>query len=313
LFSKSPVRIKDIAIIDGIRNNQLTGFGLVTGLQGKGDTKTFKLTQKMLNNLALNHGFDIKEIDINSKNVATVLVTCNLNGFSREGDFVDVTVSSIGDAKSLEGGILMQTALKAADGNIYAVAQGRLIAGTKEQNAQNTASIPNGAIIEKSIISNFIKDNKINIILKYPDFVTANQVKEQILSINSELQIKAIDAGLIEVTLGEEELKNPVDFIAKIEVLTVTPDQSASVVIDKKTGVIVFGEDIIIQPCSVSTTFTQVKIGEQKKNPNIELKSQTVGDLVKLLNESGLKSDEIITIIEAIHKIGAINAKIILL
>ncbi len=312
-FSKTPVRIKDISSIEGIRDNQLMGFGLVTGLMGRGDSRTFKLTHKMLQNLALNHGFDITENDINGKNVAAVLVTCTIDGFSREGDRVDVTVSSIGDAKSLEGGILLQSPLSATDGNIYAVAQGRIIAGSKTENADNTGGIPDGAIIEKNVISNFITDNRINIVLKYPDFVTASQVSEQILKMNPKLKVDAVDAGLIQVTLGEEELKNPVDFIAKLEVLTVTPDSTAKVVIDKKTGIIVFGEDIVIQPCSVSTSFAQVKVGETGGNPNFEVKTQTVGDLVKLLNESGLKTDEIITVIEAIHKLGAINAKLIVL
>ena len=226
---------------------------------------------------------------------------------------IDISISSIGDAKSLEGGILLQTSLKGADGIIYAVAQGRILAGNKSQNAETTASIPDGAIIERNISTNFISDDKINIILKYPDFVTASQIVETIKSINSNLTIQAIDAGLVEISLTEEEKKNPVDFIAKLEVLTITPDYVSTVVIDKKTGLIVVGEDIVIQDCSITTPYVQVKVGSSTKKQNIEIKGQTVGELVKLLNETGLNNNEIISLIESIHKIGAINSRLILL
>lgn len=313
LFAKNPVRIKDIAIIDGLKDNQLMGFGLVTGLSGRGDSKSFKMTQKMLQNLALNHGFNIDQSELASKNIAAVLVTSTIGAFSRKGDAIDVTISSIGDAKSIEGGILLQTALKGADDNIYAVAQGRIIAGKTEQSTQLSATIPDGAIIENDIVSTFVNDSKIRIILKYPDFVTANQVKESVLGLNSNLLVNAVDAGMVEVTLGEDEKKNPVEFLSKLEVLTVTPDYPSSVVIDKKTGIIVVGEDIVIQDCSVTTPFAQVKVGTDKKKINFEIKGQTVGELVKILDEAGLKNDEIISMIEAIHKIGAINAKLIIL
>ncbi len=314
IFSKTPVRIKDIAVIQGLRENQLMGFGLVTGLQGRGDSKAFKMTQKMMQNLASNHGFNIDINDLNSKNIAAVIVSTTVGPFTREGDSIDITLSSIGDAKSLEGGILLQTSLRASDGNVYAVAQGRIITGNKNQNSLNSGTIPEGGIIERNIISNIIKENKINIILKYPDFVTASQIKEKVLELNPELQVNAVDAGLVEIILKEEEQKNIVDFIAKLEILTVNPDYISTVVINKKTGIIVFGEDIIIQDCSINTSFAQIKIGSENNNKNsFELKSQTIGELVKTLNEIGLNTDEIIALIESIHKIGAINAKLIIL
>jgi flagellar P-ring protein FlgI len=312
--AKNPVRIKDIAVIQGIRDNQLMGFGLVTGLQGKGDSGTFKLTQKMLLNLSANYGFDIKETDIKSKNIAAVLVIGTIGGFSRKGDVVSVTISSIGDAKSLSGGVLLQTALKAADGNVYAVAQGRIIAGTKDQNSETSASIPQGAIVERDVISSFTDGNKINIILKYPDFVTANAVKEAVSGINSNLQVNAVDAGMVEVVLGDDEKKNPVDFISKLEVLTITPDTIAMVIIDKKSGVIVSGSDVIIQECTVSIPSVSVKVKSLSGSKNnYQFSNQSVGDLVKLLNDSGLDTNEIISLLEAIQRAGAINAKLILL
>jgi len=313
--AKNPVRIKDIAVIQGTRDNQLMGVGLVTGLLGKGDSGTFKLTQKMLLNLTSNYGFDIKEDEIKSKNVAAVLVTANIGPFVRKGDLVGITISSMGDAKSLSGGTLLQTALKGADGNVYAVAQGRIIAGNKEQNSETSASIPEGAIIERDVISTFTDGNKLNIVLKFPDFVTANAVKEAVSGINPDLQVVAKDAGMIEVTLGEEEKKNPVDFISKLEVLTVTPDSIAVVVIDKKTGVIVSGGDVQIQECTVSTPSAQVKVGTQQseKKSSFAVKNQNVGELVKILNDTGLEINEIIALLEAIYKAGAINARLIIL
>ncbi|MBN2546143.1 MAG: flagellar basal body P-ring protein FlgI [Spirochaetes bacterium] len=311
IYSKVPVRIKDISNIEGIRENQLMGFGLVTGLQGTGDSKSFKLTKNMLKNLALNHGYNITESDIESKNIAAVLVTSKIAPFQRIGDTLNVSISSIGDCRSLEGGILLQTALRGADNIIYAVAQGKILAGTRSQNALTNASIPDGAIIEKNIISEYLIDNKINLILKYPDFTTANQIREQILTQNSNLQVNILDPGKVEITLTDEELRNPIDFISKFEVLTITPDYGSTVVIDKKTGIIVAGENLIIQECSISTPFAQVNI-RNKKN-NFQIFSQTVQDLVKLLNESGLNTDEIISILEGVHKIGALNGKLLIL
>ena len=313
--AKEAVRIKDLAVIQGIKENQLMGFGLVTGLQGQGDSKNFVLTRKMLTTLAENYGFQVAEEDIKSKNVAAVLVTANLGGFTRIGDSLDVTISSIGDAKSLSGGILLLTALKAANGDVYAVAQGRIIAGNRSQKSETSGSIPRGAIIEKEVVSSFMEGNKLSIILKNPDFSTANLIREAILTLNQELAVTAKDPGLVEVELGQAEQENPVLFISQLELLTVIPDYAAVVIIDKKTGVIVTGSDVIIQECTVSTPSAEVRVGSagsSKKN-NIAVESKTVGELVSLLNQAELKTDEIIALLEAIQKIGAMNAKLIIL
>ena len=314
LYSKSPVRVKDITVIQGLRENQLMGFGLVTGLQGRGDSRSFKLTQKMVSNLISNFGLSITEADVKSKNVAAVMVTAKIGAFSRRGELVDITISSIGDAKSLEGGVLLQTALKGADNNIYAVAQGRIFSGSKELKMETTASIPGGALIERDVISDFFNGDKINLVLRIPDFVTANLIREQILSINENLVVNSIDAGLIEINLTEEEKENPIDFIAKLELLTVVPDYSALVIIDKKSGVIVTGGDVVIQECAVSIPQVQVNVGRNSQRKNsIEVTSSTVGELVKLLNDTGLNSNEIISLLEAIHRVGALGAKLIIM
>jgi flagellar P-ring protein precursor FlgI len=181
IFAADAVRIKDIVTICGIRENQLTGIGLVVGLAGKGDSDKFGLTSKMLHNLTENYGFSLSEDDLKSKNVAAVMVTAKVSGFLRSGDSVNVTLSSIGDAKSLEGGILLQTALKGADGKIYAAAGGRLITGKKGSGTESTGSIPNGALVEQNIVSDFINDGKLSLSLKQPDFTTANAIKTAIV------------------------------------------------------------------------------------------------------------------------------------
>lgn len=316
LHAKNPVRIKDIASFQGIKENQLMGFGLVTGLQGKGDSKEFGLTRKMLLNLAANHGFNLSEEDIASKNVAAVLVTARIGGFVRIGDSVDITISSIGDAKSLEGGILLQTALKAPNGQVFAVGQGRIIAGTQQMSSRTSASIPQGAVVEKELVSEFVKDNKIFIVLRNPDFSTANLIAEAVLGFNSELKVAAKDPGLIEIELGPEEQKNPVFFISQLEVLTVVPDHAAVVIIDKKTGVIVSGSDVVIQECSVSTPSASVNVSSRNKSQkkdNFSITSTTVGELVTVLNGAKLKNHEIVALLEAIHAAGALNAKLIIL
>jgi len=313
LFPKNPVKIKNLVNIEGLRENQIMGFGLVAGLDGRGDSKSFNLTKKMFSNLISNHGYSITENDLKSKNIAAVMVTANLGAFSRAGDYLDVTVSSIGDSKSIEGGVLLQTALKGSDGLTYAAAQGKVIAGNKKENSIAVASIPAGAIIEKELISDFIVNNKIRIVLKYPDFVTATQIASEIQKISNTLSVKALDAALVEITLTENELKNPIEFIAKFSALTVTPDFTSAVVVDKKSGIIVIGEDIVIQNCVVSTPFAQINVGGGQKSKNFEIKSQTTGELVKLLNDVGLNNNEIISILESLHKMGAINAKILIL
>jgi flagellar P-ring protein FlgI len=315
LFSKTPVKIKNLISIEGLRENQIMGYGLVAGLDGRGDSKSFNLTKKMLLNLTANSGFDVSEDDLKSKNVAAVLITAKIGPFSRPGDLIDISVSSIGDAKSLEGGVLLQAPLKGADGATYAAAAGKIIAGSKTQNASATGSIPNGGIIEKELLSDFITANKLRLILKYPDFMTADQIAAAISKSSPGTQAKAVDSSLIEVSLGEEEVKNPVAFIAKFETLAVTPDFAASLVIDKKSGIIVIGEEIIIQNCMVATPSAQLTVGggQQQKGKNFEIKSQTVGELVKILNDVGLNSNEIISIVESLSKIGALNAKIIIL
>ena len=323
LFAAS-VRIKDIVTIQGLQDNQLMGIGLVTGLGGNGDSKSFRLTQTMIANLAANFGFDINEEDVQSKNVAAVMVTANIGPFTRRGENVDVTLSSLGDAKSLDGGILLQTALQGANKNVYAVAQGRILSanGAGGNKGDATASIPAGAIIERDVISNYISDDKISLVLRIPDFETANLVAQAVKGINDKLDVKCVDAGLVEIALTDEEKDNPTDFITKLQTLTIEPAGQAIVVIDKKSGIIVSGSNVVIQQCAVSVPAAQAsgygggyanRQQKSAKNHTLEIQSSTVGEFVQMLNSSGLTTQEIIGMIEAVARAGAINGKIVIM
>ncbi|MCH5150040.1 MAG: flagellar basal body P-ring protein FlgI [Spirochaetales bacterium] len=309
-FAADAVRIKDLVTICGIRENQLTGIGLVVGLSGKGDSDKFGFTRKMLHNFTENYGFSLSEDDLKSKNVAVVTVNAKVSGFLRVGDSANVTLSSIGDAKSLEGGILLQTALKGADGKIYAAASGRLIAGKKGSGAETTGTIPSGALIEQDIVSDFITDGKLSLSLKQPDFTTANAIKTAITDMNGNVTAQSVDAGLIEITLDEESRKDPISFLSQLELLTITPDFSATVIIDKKSGMIVSGGNIVIQECSVSVGSLSVNVGK-KNDSSFKIRATTVDELVAMLNQTKISTDEIVALIEAIYQIGALNAKLI--
>lgn len=310
-YGKTSIKLKDLITIEGLKENQVMGFGLVVALQGTGDSKNFKMTKEMLKNLATNNGFNITEKEIESKNVAAVMVTAILNPFSRIGEKINVSVSSIGDCKSLEGGYLLQTALKGADDVIYAVAQGKLITGKRGLDSTLYATIPGGGIIEKEVISNFIFNNKISLILKYPDFTTITKIKDEVKKIRNDLIINIIDPSKIEIELTEEELRNPAEFIAKIESIMIEPDEQAVVIIDKKSGTIVAGGNVIIQECLITVGNIQVNVKKQKNNLFFE--SQNIKNFVDFLNNSGLTGEEIISVLESLDKAGLLYGKLIIL
>ena len=201
---------------------------------------------------------------------------------------------------------------------IYAVAQGRLLTGTKAQGTESTGSIPGGAIVEQNIISNFIQNNTIRLIIKNADFTTANMIKEAIIGLNPEFKVNASDSGIVEIILDEVSAKDPVNIISQIEVLTVTPDFTNAVVIDKKTGVIVTGGGVIIQECTVSTASLSLSVNKKKnanepKKNSMKITATTVDELVNVLNQTGIPVNEITALLEAIHRTGALNAKLIIL
>ena len=313
------VRIKDIATLRGVRGNQILGLGLVTGLNGKGDSSTSSLLRSSLSSLVASFGVSVAPQDIRSKNAAVVMVNAELPPFSRAGDRIDVTVSSIGDARDLDGGILLQSNLQAANGQIYAVAQGRVMTTQDQNGAKTVGAISAGAIVEKEVVSQYLDNNVVSILLRNPDFVTASAVQKAIEAAFSGIKVTSRDASLIEVQLPQANIANPVGFLAQLEALTVTPDSDGRVVINASGGVIVMGEKVRIGKVAVSYRTANVTVGAVSQGasgtPDVFVigDTTTVDDFVSALKAVGLKADVIIGVLQAVEKAGALFGSLIVM
>jgi flagellar P-ring protein precursor FlgI len=312
------VRIKDIATVRGIRGNQVLGLGLVTGLNGKGDSSTSPLLRSSLSSLVSSFGVSIAPQDIRSKNAAVVMVSAELPPFSRVGDRIDITVSSIGDARDLDGGILLQANLQAANGQTYAVAQGRVMTTQEPNGSKTVGTISQGAIVEKEVVSQFLENNVVSIILRNPDFVTASAVQKAIGAAFSGITVTSKDASLIDVQLPEASRANPVGFLAQLEALTVTPDSDGRVVINAASGVIVMGEKVRIGKVAVSYRTARVSVGfssSASAPPDMFIigETTTVDDFVSALKAVGLKADVIIGVLQAVEKAGALFGNLVIM
>lgn len=264
-------RLKDLGRIEGWRDNQLVGYGLVTGLAGTGDSLRNKTTRQSLANLLTQFDLSITSDQVQSRNVAAVMVTATLPAVANVGDKVDIAVTSIGDARSLLGGILLMTPLKAADGKIYALAQGALsIGGYKydlngnvvQKNHPTVGSVPNGANIEVEVDANVLHDNhKLRYILAEPDYTTANRVAEAVNQQFGQNTATALDGSKIEITLPDTYRPNRlVAFLTKLESLTIEPDKRAVVVVNERTGVVVAGGDVRISKVTITHGDLKVSI-----------------------------------------------------
>ena len=298
-----PVRIKDIAHVLEARDNQLVGFGLVVGLKHTGDSLQTGFTKQALTSLLSRMGVIPTDTDFKSRNVAAVMVTANIPPFLKPGQKIDVSVSSVGDASSLKGGVLLQTPLMGADGAVYAVAQGNLsmnegLVGSENPSNMNLtgAYLPSGGLVEKEIPIAF-DEKKITVVLDRPDFTTATRLADSIKRLNYDA--KAVDAASVIVPIFKGE--DPVEIIAKIETLPVVPDVVAKVIINEKTGMVVIGETVRMAPIAISYKGFSIK----------EVKgSASVADLVKALNALGAAPRDLITILQAIKAAGALPAEI---
>jgi len=255
------VRIKDIASIQGVRGNQVLGLGLVSGLNGKGDSSSAPLLRSTVSSLVASFGVSLSPQDVRSKNAAVVMVSAELPAFARSGDRMDVMVSSIGDARDLDGGILLQTNLQAANGQVYAVAQGRVTTSQDPAAARTVGTVSQGAMVEKDVISQYQDNNVVSILLHNPDFVTASAIQKAISSAFSGVTVNSRDPSLIQVQIPQDRRSDPVGFLAQLEALTVTPDTVGRVVIDSASGVIVMGEKVRIGKVAVSYRSTRVTVG----------------------------------------------------
>jgi flagellar P-ring protein FlgI len=256
------VRIKDLGRFQGWRENALTGMGIVTGLAGTGDSTTTRSTQQALSNAMAQFNLNVSADQIQARNVAVVLVDASLPAFAREGDTLDVTVTSMGDARSLVGGNLILTPLKAANGKVYALAQGPLSVGgyrydangnVVQKNHPTAGAIPAGATVEVGVTAQMIQpDHHMTFVLAEPDFTTSNRVAE---AINQQLGVglaQAHDASGIDVRVPDEQLGRLVSFMAKVESVTVEPDRRAKVVINERTGTVVSGGDVRLSDVAIS-------------------------------------------------------------
>ena len=343
-YAASPaVRLKDIAHILGARDNQAMGFGLVVGLNNTGDKSQTGFTQQALTNLLSRMGVVPQTVDFKSRNVAAVMVTATLPPFAKPGQKLDVTVSSVGDSTSLQGGTLLITPLQGVDDQIYAVAQGSILVGVESmspsvpyvrQRQVTVGRIPGGALVEKEIPVALEGKGGLTIVLNEPDFTTANRVAAAIR--RAGFDASANDAGTITVPLTDEDL---IAMISRIENVTVTPDTVAKIVINERTGTIVIGENVVIAPVAVSYGGIDVFIGDvslfsegtaantsldestyrassraqlKKKEGKLTLvpAAPTLSALVRALNTIGAAPKDLIAILQAMKKAGAIKAEL---
>jgi len=339
-------RIKDIAEIEGVRQNQLVGYGLVVGLDGTGDGKKSAFTIKSLVSMLEKMGMTLNPQDISVNNVAAVMITADLPPFARIGNRIDILVSSIGDAKNLQGGTLLFTPLRAADGRVYAVAQGPVstggfsaggAGGTTKKNFPTVGRIVGGALIEKEINYEFARKKTLSLTLNYPDFTTASRVAEAINTAFYERLAQTLDAGTIKVRVPEKYFGNTVELVTQIEALAVTPDTVATVVINERTGTVVMGENVRIstiaiahgnlsieikesaevsQPLpfsqgdTVTTPDTDISVKEEKSKLFLMKSGVGIGEVVRALNALGVSPRDLITIFQAIKAAGALQAKL---
>lgn len=338
-------RIKDISKVQGVRTNQLVGYGLVVGLAGTGDSNKSMFTIQSVANMLKSFGVVINPAQIQPKNVAAVMVTAKLPAFVKEGDNIDITVSSMGDAKSLAGGTLLQTPLRAANGQVYAVGQGPLSVGgyavsgggsSQQKNFPTVGTIPNGAIVERDVEVQLLNGQEIALSLNNPDFTTANRITESIGSVFGSIA-QARDAGTVVITIPPYYRNDIVAFIAAVEELPVIPDAAAKVVINERTGTVVMGSNVTIDEVAVAqgglsikitkdkevsqppplsggstqvVDNTQVQADEQKANVILLPATANVGDVVAALNAAGATPRDIIAILQAMKAAGALRAEL---
>lgn len=338
-------RIKDLAYINGVRSNQLVGYGLVVGLNGTGDKSNTIFTNQSLANMLEKMGVRIDPKLTKVNNIAAVTVTADLPPFGKVGNKIDATVSSIGDAKSLGGGVLLLTQLKGADGEVYAMAQGPLVVGgflasgtgaTVQKNHPTVGRVPNGVTIEREISYADMKTDSLLISLKTPDYTTARRMAERI---NQAFvgAAYAKDGGSIAVTTPDEQKPNPVKFVSMIENLDVKPDNMARIVVDEKTGTVVMGEHILISTVAIShgnitvqvkedanvsqplpfakgrtvaTPDTQIKVEEDRGRWVVIPEGTTIREMVNAMNATGVPTRDIITILQTIKAAGALYAEL---
>ena len=319
------VRVKDLAKIMEVRDNQLVGFGLVVGLKNTGDSTSSSFTRQALANLLTRMGIKQNPNDFRSRNVAAVMVTADLPPFIKPGQRIDIKVSSIGDANSLKGGNLVQTPLQGADGRVYAVAQGSMIMeatermpGQRGEVQTTTGFIVQGALVENIVPVDFSNKEFLTLVLHKADFTTAQRLAET-LSNGGIPGAKATDAQTVRIPLTAEDRANAVNLVAKIEDFLLIPDAVAKVVINQKTGVVVIGENVRLAPVAISYSGIEVKIEDGPEFIPVNEHSQklvklepgaSLTTLVSALNTLGVATKDLVAILQSLKSSGALSAEI---
>lgn len=344
-------RVKDIANWSGIRENQLVGYGLVVGLSGTGDKDGTYLYQPIANMLSrMGITVNVRDLKGKVKNAAAVMVTAKLPTNVRAGTKLDVQVSSIGDAKSLQGGTLLLTPLMGPDGEVYALAQGPvsvggfIAAGRAAQavkNHQNVGYIPEGAVVERTVPVNLVGKSELQLLLSYPDISTASLVASKINERFKQEIAKAVDPSTIYIAVPQDRRGGIIEFMSEIERIEVSTDRKAKVVINERTGTVVIGSEVKLYPTALShggltiaiketpeviqppplaprgaetatQPRTEIKV-EEKQASLVEVKGSTVGELIKALNALGVTPKDLISILQALRAAGALKAELVLM
>lgn len=342
-FSSEGARIKDIATFSGVRTNQLVGYGLVVGLGGTGDKQGAEFTIQSMVNMLEKMGVRVDKATLKVKNVAAVMVTATMPVSSKTGSRLDVTVSSLGDAKSLVGGVLLMTPLTGIDGKVYALAQGSLTLGgysaegqaaSASVNFTTVARIPNGATVERAVPFQFNAQDRLRLNLETQDFSTTMQVVRGINQAMGGDFAKADDVSTVTVSVPDKFRNNLVPLMASLENLEVRPDQRARVVVDEKTGTIVLGSQVRLSRVAVAHGSLQIVVQEspevsqpaplgqgtttvvprtdvgmrEEQRRLVLLEGVTLGELVEGLNAIGATPRDLISILRAMKSAGALHA-----
>lgn len=341
------IRIKDLASFAGVRDNQLIGYGLVVGLNGSGDSDQARIQTMSVVNMLERMGITTSVNDIKIKNVAAVMVTATLPPFAKQGNRIDVLVSSMGDAKSIAGGTLLMAPLKGADNQVYAVAQGSILtnsfafggqAATAQKNHPTAGRVPNGALVERELPNTLTGKSVLNLNLGIADFTTASRI---VAAINEKFKspvAASSDPGSVTLTIPGEYANRAVEFVAALELLDVKPDSAAKVILNERTGTVVMGENVRIstvaithgsltlviketpqvsQPAPLSKTGetkvvprTELKVEEEKRRLMVLQEGASIGDVVRALNQLGVTPRDMISIIQAVKAAGALQAEL---
>ncbi|WP_034851200.1 flagellar basal body P-ring protein FlgI [Inquilinus limosus] len=342
----SAQRLKDLVDVEGVRANQLVGYGLVVGLNGTGDRlRNAPFTQQSLQGMLERLGTSVRDLDLRTRNVAAVMVSASLPAFARQGGTIDVSVSSLGDATSLSGGTLIVTPLLGADGQVYAVAQGPLVVGgftaagqaaSLTQGVPTTARIANGAIVEREVGFDFGSMDSVKLALRTPDFTTAKRIEAAINRRIGAGAARMIDPATVQVVPPGSRRGDVAGLMAEIELLPIQPDTPARVVVDERSGTVVIGENVRISRVAVSQGGLTIQVtetpqvsqpppfarqGQTVVVPRTDIQAEeggggfavlngpvTLRELVAGLNALGVKPRDMISILQAIKAAGALHA-----